>query len=209
MAFEGEYAEKPLAENEYLILSQLEGGPKRFDELLKLVNVSRPVLSKHLKHLQRVGLVYRDFETREYELVASPSAGLHRIRESEKLVDVIVDSEECEGVKFEVLDHFLTAMFIHMAGTMAVRLSKAVEEENPRRVHDNVSYLIRAYVEPYLHFLAMYVHGHRLLLGWWLEDIGRQLLHHAERELQSESLPEQLKSLSKNLFPPYDEASKP
>jgi len=57
---------KPLSRNEVAILRLLEERPRKFGELEKELDLSRPVISKHLKSLQKQGFVIRNSE-REYE----------------------------------------------------------------------------------------------------------------------------------------------
>lgn len=190
---------KPLAENELLILKSLEESPKGFEDLRKDQGLSRPVLSKHLKSLQKRGLVKRNPDTRKYEALQLPKNGeidyavwestrLEDVRRAAKWVERILESGISDELKWDLLDRFLGASFQFMAANIALNMSEAIQKENPYEVQIAIKRLVDGYVSPFLRFLAMYLHNHREKVGKWLEIIGSSFSHEAKHEFDIEEI---------------------
>jgi DNA-binding transcriptional ArsR family regulator len=85
------------------ILARLASGEKDVSELVKPFGLSQPTISKHLKVLERAGLVAtgRDAQRRPRVLVATPLEDIDRWLESYR--------QYWEG-KFDSLDHYLSGL---------------------------------------------------------------------------------------------------
>jgi DNA-binding MarR family transcriptional regulator len=194
--------------NEMAILELLENSPKGFEELKKTTGLSRPVLSKHLKRLQKRGLIQRDPDTRKYMVSPSTrsdkldyavweSTAIPDVREAAKWVDRILELNISDKEKLNLLDRLLGASFHFLAANIALNISEAIQQKEPAQVQQAIEHLLDSYVAPYIQFLALYAHKHREKLGKWLEMIGSSFSHEGKHEFDIEEVLKTFKTIEK------------
>lgn len=160
-----------LTKNEYRILSLINESPRRFEELKEKLGISSPVLSKHTKHLQNMGLIRRNPNTRGYEAIIKLVEGkslyemplptnLGDIQSTMKLIDLTYDLKN-EKIKSALLDPMIDYIFLAMITNIVFELSKALKKKDESEMHESIKDLIDSYVAPYIHLYAMYFWKHK------------------------------------------------
>ena len=199
---------KRLTPNEMAIMELLENSPKGFEELKETTGLSRPVLSKHLKRLQKQGWIQRDPDTRKYTVSPTKkwmesnysvweSTDRSDVREAAKWMDRILEANISDKDKLELLDRFLGASFKFLAANIALNMSDIIQQKEPAQVQEAVERLLDGYVAPYIKFLALYAHKHHGKLGKWLEIIGSSFSHEAKHEFDIEEVLKMFKTIEK------------
>jgi len=162
----------PFEGNKLRILKLLEKKPRRFNELENEIGLSKPVISKHLRNLQKQGLVFRNSE-RMYGLVAKSQAIKPNIEiwDSADLLDIrtvlnwvgfwksVPTTKIGKKLRFDLTFYFFQGTIGSILANTTKAIDDAAEAKNVDQVQEIIKRFIESYLTPVLHLLAIEVHS--------------------------------------------------
>lgn len=173
-----------MVQSDYAILIALKPNPKSYTELKKEVRISRPVLLRHLKRLQKKGLIERDIDTREYKLSKNYvyKKILSNFDELQKLSDILLPIlEEEEKItqltdikdQFKELSGLLGRELVKLQFGLISLFKKALEQEEYGKAQLLVEEVSVNVITPWMVFLFYAL--------WQKKDVALSLL---DKELE-------------------------